>query len=214
MLNSQTILRMHDEANLLWHHCESYRGEPDDLSRLSLAQHRANYELWHEEDDARCPNASDTAIATVKHAIDRHNQSRNDLVEQIDEVLFHEAGPQNEAAPLHSETPGLIIDRLSILALKIYHTAEEAHRPSASEAHRHKNAERLLILERQRADLAACLDSLWQQVLTHERRFKLYRQMKMYNDPELNPVLYNTHAERRPVPEPAADPLPTIHRSY
>ena len=91
---------------------------------------------------------------------------------------------------LHSETPGLIIDRLSILALKIYHTDEEVHRPTASDEHHHRNEDRLAILIQQRADLAQCLDDLWSQVLAGQRRFRLYRQMKMYNDPDLNPVLY------------------------
>ncbi len=157
---------------------------------MVLAQHRTNFDLWHEEDEARCPDASDACIAEVKHAIDRHNQQRNDLVEQIDLLLLSLAGPQNESAPLHSETPGLIIDRLSILALKIYHTAEEVHRPSASHEHHRRNQHRLAILTQQRADLARCLDELWAQILTGQRRFRLYRQMKMYNDPELNPVLY------------------------
>jgi len=97
---------------------------------------------------------------------------------------------QDIVAPLHSETPGLMIDRLSILALKIYHTREESRRASAAEEHRSKNAERLILLEEQREDLAGCLDALWAEVLEGRRRFKLYRQMKMYNDPELNPAVY------------------------
>jgi hypothetical protein len=108
----------------------------------------------------------------------------------MDRLLLAEAGQQNPAAPLHSESPGLILDRLSILALKIYHTAEETHRSSASDAHRRKNLDRLALLEEQRSDLAACLDALWREVLNGQRRFKLYRQMKMYNDPDLNPAIY------------------------
>ena len=99
----------------------------------------------------------------IKHAIDALNQRRNDLVETLDRMLLSAAGQQNASAPLHSESPGLIIDRLSILALKIYHTAEESHRASASDAHRQKNLERLALLEEQRSDLAACLDTLWKQ---------------------------------------------------
>ncbi len=83
-----------------------------------------------------------------------------------------------------------MIDRLSILALKIYHTREEAHRTSATEEHRQRNTGRLALLEEQRDDLADCLDALWAEVLQGTRRFKLYRQMKMYNDPELNPAVY------------------------
>jgi hypothetical protein len=128
----------------------------------------------------------------VKHNIDALNQSRNDLTETLDRTLLAAAGTQNSNAPLHSESPGLILDRLSILSLKIYHTAEEAHRPSASEAHHQKNLSRLALLEEQRSDLAACLDRLWDEVLQGRQRFKIYRQMKMYNDPELNPMVY-TH---------------------
>jgi len=132
-----------------------------------------------------------------QHAIDHLNQSRNDLVEKIDEMLLNSLASQNCSAPLNSEPPGLIIDRLSILALKIYHTREEAQRETATDAHRHRNEYRLSILEEQRFDLADCLDALWQQVLAGERRFKVYRQMKMYNDPQLNPVLYGHQAPRK-----------------
>ncbi len=190
MFHAKSLARIHDESTCLWHDAESVPTPSDELSRLALAQHRANFELWHEEDKARDPLATDASITQVKHEIDRLNQQRNDLVEKIDLELLDEAGPQNESAPLHSETPGLIVDRLSILALKIYHTAEEAHRETATEQHRARNLERLNILVQQRNDLATCLDVLWQQILRGERRFRLYRQMKMYNDPDLNPVLY------------------------
>ena len=100
------------------------------------------------------------------------------------------ARPAQCEAPLHSESPGLIIDRLSILALKIYHTREEAERADAPPGHADRNSDRLAILEDQRADLAACLDALWRETLAGTRRFKLYRQLKMYNDPSLNPAIY------------------------
>jgi Protein of unknown function (DUF4254) len=195
MLSSSTILRLHDRANSHWHNGPTSDPDPDPLTNLILAQHKANFDLWHQEDEARSPEASDGKITHVKHAIDRLNQQRNDLVERIDNTLLEEAGAQNESASLHSETPGLIIDRLSILALKIFHTAEEAERQSATEEHRNRNHLRLKILTEQRDDLAQCLDELWQQVLAGERRFRLYRQLKMYNDPDLNPVLYG-----RPTP--------------
>jgi hypothetical protein len=96
----------------------------------------------------------------------------------------------NPQAPLNSESPGLIIDRLSILGLKVYHTREEAEREGAPAGHAERNRERLAILEEQRADLAECLDALWRETLEGTRRFKLYRQLKMYNDPSLNPAVY------------------------
>ena len=194
MFSALEIARMQSATTKDWHQHPSPLTDSDVASGilgLATLQHHANFDLWHEEDAARSPDAPDSDIAHVKHEIDRLNQRRNDLVEQIDLALLAQAGMQNEAAPLHSETPGLIVDRLSILALKIYHTAEEAHRASATEAHRARNLERLHILEQQRDDLAACLDLLWGQILRGERRFRLYRQMKMYNDPDLNPVLYS-----------------------
>jgi hypothetical protein len=190
MLHAQTILHLHDLATDHWHRGLAVPATPAELDALVLAQHQANFDLWHEEDKARSPVASDHDITDVKHHIDALNQRRNDLVEQIDSLLLTVAGTQNESSPLHSETPGMIIDRLSILELKIYHTAQETARETATEQHRQKNRDRLAVLIHQRDDLAGCLNELWQQVLIGKRRFHLYRQLKMYNDPELNPVLY------------------------
>ncbi len=183
-----TLLTLHDEANRRWHRGEDFT-LTGDVDPLILAQHRANYDLWHEEDKARDPHASNDAIAAVKRSIDRINQQRNDRMEQIDAALFSTLR-QNTSAPLHSETPGMIIDRLSILSLKLYHTAEESTRAAAGEQHRLRNLERLAVLERQRNDLAACLDALWIDLAEGRKRFALYLQLKMYNDPSLNPVLY------------------------
>jgi hypothetical protein len=209
MLDALLITRLHDEATLRWHRSGLSPEEESifaavaaahiqasaNLAQLALALHRANYDLWHEEDKARAPHATDADVARVKQAIDAMNQMRNDRMEAMDRALLNAAGPQNPDAPLHSESPGLILDRLSILALKLYHTAEESRRASASEAHRQRNLERLHLLEDQRGDLAACLDALWAEVIAGRRRFKLYRQLKMYNDPELNPAVYSHKAE-------------------
>jgi Protein of unknown function (DUF4254) len=192
MLDALLITRMQDEMTAALHETENevaIETGADGLMALAVAQHRANFELWHEEDKARVPGAPDSEIVRVKHAIDILNQRRNDLVEKMDVWLIDRL-EQDPVAPLHSETPGMMIDRLSILALKIYHTHEEAHRASATEEHRLRNVKRLTLLEQQREDLAACLDELWSEVLAGRRRFKLYRQMKMYNDPELNPAVY------------------------
>jgi len=209
MLDALQITRLHDDTTLRWHRegpsveeapyfpasPAAHTHPPAGLMGLVLALHRANYDLWHEEDKARDPDATDADIASFKRAIDAMNQARNDLMESLDKLLLTAAGQQNEAAPLHSESPGLILDRLSILALKLYHTAEESRRTSASAAHRQRNLERLQLLEEQREELAACLNALWAEVLAGKRRFKLYRQLKMYNDPELNPAVYSHKAE-------------------
>lgn len=193
MLQAQQVTQLQDQATSRWHRANVK--ETDELSSLDtliLRQHRTNFDLWHQEDEARDPSAPDNVIAKIKRAIDHLNQQRNDLVETIDLEFLRSAGEQRHEAPLHSETPGLIIDRLSILALKIFHTAEEADRNDATEAHRERNRQRLAVLQQQRNDLHGCLESLWTEVLAGQRRFKLYRQMKMYNDPALNPVLYKT----------------------
>lgn len=194
MLDAHSITQMHDETTRTWHSSfEETNSEPDNLPSLIRAQHRANFDLWHEEDKARNPQATDQEIAEIKRSIDRLNQHRNDLVEQIDLGLLASLRPSiegNPESPLHSETPGMMIDRLSILALKIFHTEEETHRQTATEAHRQRNRERLRLLQEQRSDLAHALDALFQAVAAGQKRFKLYRQMKMYNDPELNPSIY------------------------
>jgi hypothetical protein len=188
ILDATAVLRLHDQANLNGHddlHPAPVPASP--FEQLVLQQHRANFDLWHCEDEARDPDASDATIVAIKRSIDKLNQRRNDLVEQIDLALI-EAARLNPEAPLHSETPGLIIDRLSILSLKLFHTEEQLHRSTPE--HRALNHTRLLLLHDQRTDLAACLAQLWSEVLSGTRKFKLYRQLKMYNDPSLNPVLY------------------------
>lgn len=206
MLSAAQIVSLHDQRTRDWHQTPapaaaspSPTPTPEEawLHAVEL-QHRANFDLWHIEDQARTPNATDAQIASVKRRIDSTNQRRNDLAEQLDEQLLAflaERSLPNPAAPLHSESPGLIIDRLSILALKIYHTREEAERPNAPHGHSDRNLHRLAILEAQRADLAACLDALWSETLAGARRFKLYRQLKMYNDPSLNPAVYQRSTE-------------------
>lgn len=189
MLSAQAIVALQDAANAAGHGRLPPPAPGSPFEALVLKQHMANFSLWHEEDRARDPEAPDSVIASVKHSIDRLNQVRNDLVEQMDMALL-EAASQNTQAALHSETPGLIIDRLSILSLKIFHTREESRRAEATDSHRQRNIYRLQVLDEQREDLSRALNDLWNAVLAGERRFKLYRQLKMYNDPSLNPVLY------------------------
>jgi hypothetical protein len=195
MLSGNEIVQLQDQLTELWHLHPTLTGnEPSSEWIEAVArQHRANFDLWHIEDEARAPGASDAELAEVKRRVDSTNQRRNDLAEELDRALLAwlaEERLPNCDAPLNSESPGLMIDRLSILALKIWHTREESERVDAAPGHSERNRDRLAILEEQRADLAHCLDRLWRETLDGTRRFKLYRQLKMYNDPSLNPAIY------------------------
>jgi len=194
MLSAEKIAQLHDRLTGLWH-ADPDGSAPDggEWLRAVARQHRANFDLWHIEDEARAPGATDAELAEVKRRVDSTNQLRNDLAEQLDRALLawlEERSLPKQNAALNSESPGLMIDRLSILALKIWHTREEIGRAGAAPGHAERNRERLALLEDQRADLAHCLDRLWQETLAGSRRFKLYRQLKMYNDPSLNPAIY------------------------
>jgi hypothetical protein len=196
MLTAEAIVTLHDDRARSWHRQPADTGvATEDWLGAVERQHLANFDLWHIEDEARRPGATDAQLADVKRRVDRINQRRNDLAEELDRYLLNWLEPQHLPdlrAPLHSESPGLMIDRLSILALKIYHTWEETERAGVSAGHILRNKERLAILEIQRADLAGCLDDLWQETLLGTRCFKLYRQLKMYNDPALNPAIYKS----------------------
>ena len=209
-LSANTITAIHDQCNKAWHDlppASSTNIDPlaelgisvstDFFLHMTAEQHLANFRLWHVEDLARVRSAADGDIANAKRGIDKINQQRNDLAEQLDVLLLESLGDsQNATATLHSETPGMMIDRLSILSLKLYHTHEEIARVDAPPGHAERNAQRFAILDTQRSDLASCLDQLWRAIETGERCFKVYRQMKMYNDPSLNPALYNEQRSR------------------
>src|SRR6185437_10595052 len=198
LIDASDILRRHDEWTAEWHRERPEAGLAEDFAGVVQAQHLANFELWHLEDEARAPGATDHEIAEVKRGVDRVNQRRNDLMERCDGLLLEalqKRGLPAADAPLHSETPGMMLDRLSILALKIFHTREETERGDAPRGHVERNRERLRLLQEQRSDLAGCLDALWEKILDGERRFKLYRQLKMYNDPLLNPAVYKKRTD-------------------
>lgn len=174
-----------------------------ELWRWVQANHRFNCLLWAEEDLARRTTVADAEIAANKRAIDRHNQARNDATERVDELLLTALGlvdaesARSDApvsrvpagARLNSETAGSMVDRLSILALKVHAMRAQTTRVDVDEAHRAASRVKLERLLQQRADLAACLDALLADAGAGRAYFKVYRQFKMYNDPRFNPEL-------------------------
>ena len=147
---------------------------------------------WHYEDLIRDPNIDPVKGMELKRLIDKSNQHRTDLVEQIDDYFLTQWADVEPAddAKVNSESPAWVVDRLSILALKIYHMQEQVARNDVDEAHRTKNAIKLAILLEQQVDLSTSFDQLLADIQSGIRRMKVYRQMKMYNDPTTNPVLY------------------------
>jgi hypothetical protein len=191
------VVTLHRKMVERWH--ASPPDAPPDAYDGFLAvvceQHRFNFLLWHEEDVARSPDVSDQRIAAVKRAIDRYNQQRNDAIERIDDWLLQRLAaahvlPMTDAR-LNTETPGSAIDRLSIMSLRIYHYEEQLARRDVNDAHHNMVGERLDRCCLQRADLAQSLEELLGDILVGRKQLKIYRQMKMYNDPTLNPYLYS-----------------------
>lgn len=154
--------------------------------------HRYNCLLWDEEDLARRRDVADSEIAANKRAIDGYNQKRNDAIECIDEVFLTRLATvtPGEGARLNSETAGSMIDRLSIISLKIHHMRLQTQRTDVNREHVEVCSAKLARLAEQRTDLQACLDALLDAAKQGQAYFKIYRQFKMYNDPSLNPHLY------------------------
>ena len=147
---------------------------------------------WHLEDIIRDPVIEAGKALEIKRRIDRSNQERTDLVELIDNYFFEKQQTvvYSETATFNTESPAWAIDRLSILALKIYHMQQETLREETSEEHRIVCREKLAVLLEQRQDLSLAVDQLLMDIESGKKYMKVYKQMKMYNDPNLNPVLY------------------------
>ena len=193
MIDVKAVTDLHARCVHRWHRFDidnRYEG----FLHAVCEQHQQNFRLWHEEDVARSEDISDARLAEVKRAIDKLNQRRNDLIEHLDELLLEqlaEAGVQPPRdARLNTETPGSVIDRLSILALRIFHMQQQANRTDADEQHRAKAKDRLEVLYAQHQDLSQSLAELLDDVFSGRKCLKVYRQLKMYNDPTMNPYLY------------------------
>ena len=193
MIDLREIIRLQNDLVVRWHN-ESIDQPFDGLMGVVCRQHSFNFLLWHQEDIARSPDVSDEKIAEVKRAIDKYNQQRNDWIEKIDDYiaeLIEREGikPRNDAT-LNTETPGSAVDRLSILSLRIYHLEEQLLRTDVDETHRESVTRKLAICRLQQDELAFSLQNLVNDIFSGRRKHRTYRQFKMYNDPALNPYLY------------------------
>lgn len=163
----------------------------DSFFKLVEENHAFNYQLWHAEDRARRDDLGHEPVYLAKREIDHCNQQRNNRMESMDEWLVTQLRPASHTqCPVHSETPGMMIDRLSIMALKAYHMSLQTSRKDVEPSHRQVCLSKLQVIEEQQKQLMSCLESLLQEVKNGTRTFRVYHQFKMYNDPSLNPELY------------------------
>ena len=164
----------------------------EEIEHLLYAKNWVDTVQWHYEDIIRDPNIDPVEALILKRKIDASNQIRTDMVEYIDSYFLQKFASVSvkTTAKINSESPAWAFDRLSILALKIYHMNEEATRKEASAEHRAKCQEKLTVLLEQKNDLTTAIDDLLTDIEAGDKYMKVYKQMKMYNDDELNPVLY------------------------
>lgn len=193
IISVDKVLDLQAETVKRWHE-EEITNPHSGVMQIVCDQHSDNYRLWHEEDSARCPTTDDVEIAAVKRRIDQLNQSRNDRIEKIDEWIQEELNRQGiqatSDARLNTETPGSAIDRLSIMALRLYHLEEQLQRDDATQEHRDSVKEKISICEMQKMRLSQALKDLLAEIENGRCQHITYRQFKMYNDKNLNPYLY------------------------
>ncbi len=166
---------------------------PGSIEHLLYRKNWIDTVQWHLEDIIRDPEIDPSDALALKRRIDASNQERTDLVEYIDSWMldkYKNVVPVADAR-INTETPAWAIDRLSILALKIYHMEQEATRQDTDETHRDACRRKLSVLTTQRTDLSIAIEELLEDIAAGRKYMKVYKQMKMYNDPSLNPVLYN-----------------------
>lgn len=194
IIDSKTIIDFHDAClnSVLWPEAEVSLPAAHPVWQWVVTNHRFNSRLWNEEDLARRKDVADSEIAKNKRAIDGFNQARNDAAERVDEEVLVAIGQVSRMtnARQHSETVGMMVDRMSIMALKIKAMAAQAARTEAGLDHQANCQAKLDRLLEQRLDLGACIDALLAESAAGTAFFKIYRQFKMYNDPSLNPCLY------------------------
>lgn len=167
---------------------------PESLEGVLYAKNRIDAVQWHLEDIIRDPGIDPVEALALKRRIDASNQERTDMVEELDSYFLGKYGKVTlqPGATINTESPAWAIDRLSILALKIYHMEAETARKDASQAHVDKCAQKLAVLRLQHADLTSAIDTLIDDIAAGRKYMRVYRQMKMYNDADTNPVLYGS----------------------
>lgn len=184
------IINFHQQAIVRWKQT-GVQTEAKDFMATVEANHLYNFKLWHAEDRARRTDMGNDYIVLAKREIDACNQQRNNQMEKIDEFIIQSFEPASyENCKVHSETPGMMIDRLSILALKIYHMHLQTIRTDVDDQHILQCQQKLNQLNLQRQQLSICLKELLTELVNKTRTFRVYQQHKMYNDPNLNPELY------------------------
>ncbi len=185
----QTIEKYHIKDNIDQEWSSQY--PENSLEYLLNKKNWIDTVQWHLEDIIREPSINPDKALEIKRRIDKSNQDRTDLVELLDDYFFEQLSDVQPLpdAFINTETPAWAVDRLSILNLKIYHMREEAERADADEAHREKCSFKLKVLLQQREDLSLAIDQLFDMLQKGKAIIKTYKQMKMYNDPNLNPVL-------------------------
>jgi len=200
MIAVKEIVALHREMVVRWHERDEVDVPYTGLQGVICRQFTFNYLLWHEEDIARSTDVDDSRIADVKRKIDSYNQQRNDWMEKIDDWItddLENRGVNSEASKkLNTETAGSVVDRMSILALRIYHLEEQVERADASPEHIESVQQKLAVCLEQLDDLAQSLGDLLEDILAGRTRHKTYRHLKMYNDPELNPYLYKARQRK------------------
>ena len=202
---SKLCNRVFEEATRDYHtadHVDAPMPRPYPDGSLEDRLYRKNWidaVQWHLEDLIRDPGIDPVEALALKRRIDRSNQERTDMVEQLDEHFRHAFASvcPLPGATLNTESPAWAIDRLSILALKIWHMEQEARRDGAPAAQRQRCQAKLDVLLEQREDLSAAIDQLFADIASGRKRMKAYKQMKMYNDPALNPVLYGKKGNKQ-----------------
>lgn len=192
-ISSRNIKKFHDECHQSeqWPDESPINNEQNPIWNWIEKNHKNNCQLWYEEDKARRVDVPDSAIAQNKRNIDSFNQARNDAIEKIDEYILHRLANTaiQEGAWLNSETAGSIIDRLSIVSLKILNMGIQSKRGDISIKEKKNAARKQGLLIEQRDDLVKSLDTLLEAISEGTAQYKIYRQFKMYNDPKLNPYL-------------------------